>query len=294
MFISNLLRSFIVTANNKTIKDSAKQLFITESPLSRRIKILEDKLGCSLFLRGRDGLSLTKEGKAIYNAILPYYNDMSTLEDVYLSKHNNIKKVAKKNKFNVAVEFGTVDFISGSSFSYLDVIDTMTCNYFHGDITSKLLTTNADIILSNNDLLFDDSLVTCFTYTGMNINIVKAKNGKNNNASKIIISGLLSNYLNNIQTDWCEKILKKHNIHENIEIITVHDIMSYRSSIESGEAIGIICHAVRELISNDFNNMKIIPFKLSNHNIKININAYFLKENKQLIMEGFVGLLTEN
>jgi len=294
MFISNLLRSFIVTANNKSIKDSAKQLFITESPLSRRIKILEDKLGCSLFLRGREGLSLTKEGEAIYNAILPYYNDMSTLENAYLSKSNNVKKIAIKNKFNIAVEFGTVDFISESSFFYLDTIDTITCNYFHGDITSKLLTTNTDIILSNNNLLFDDNLVTCFTYTGMDINIVKAKHGKNNHANKIIISGLLSNYLNSIQADWCEEILKKHNIYEDIEIITVHDIMSYRSSIESGEAIGIICHAARKLIPNDFNNIKTIPFTLNNHNIKININSYFLNKNKRLIMEGFIGLLTAN
>jgi len=292
MFISNLLRSFIVTANNKSIKDSAKQLFITESPLSRRIKILEDKLGCSLFLRGRDGLSLTKEGEAIYNAILPYYNDMSTLENAYLSKYHNIKKTAKKNKFNVAVEFGTVDFISESSSFNLDAIDTMKCNYFYGDITSKLLTTNTDIILSNNDLLFDDSLVSCFTYTDMSIIIMKSK--QNNDANKIIISGMLSNHLNNIQANWCEEILKKHNLHEDIEVITVHDIMSYRPSIESGETIGIICRAAKAPMPNDFNNIKFIPFKLSGHNMKININIYFLNKNKRLIMENFIELLAAN
>ena len=294
MFISNLLRSFIVTANNKSIKDSAKQLFITESPLSRRIKILEDKLGYSLFLRGRDGVSLTKEGKAIYNAILPYYNDMSTLENVYLSKCHSIKKLGKKNKFNIAVEFGTVDFISESSFFNLDAIDTITCNYFYGDITSKLLTTNTDVILSNNNLLFDNDSVTCFTYTGMGINIVKEKNSKSNNTNKIIISGLLSNYLNNIQVDWCKEILKKYSLRDDIEVITANDIMSYRSSIESGEAIGIICWPAKGPVSNNFNNIITIPFKLSCHNINININMYFLNKNKRLIMENFIELFAEN
>ncbi len=294
MFISNLLRSFIVTANNKSIKDSAKQLFITESPLSRRIKILEDKLGCSLFFRGRDGMSLTKEGEAIYHAILPYYNDMSTLENVYLSKYNSIEKFGKKNKFNISVEFGTVNFISEFSFFNLHAIDTMTYNFFYGDITSKLLTTNTDVILSNNDLLFDDGIVTCFTYTGMGINIVKAKYGKPHGTNKIIISGLLSNYLNNIQVNWCKEIFKKYSLRDDIEIITVHDIMSYRSDIESGEAIGIICWPAKEPVSNDFNNIKIIPFKLNSRNIKININMYFLNKNKRLIMENITGLLAEN
>ncbi|WP_300000153.1 LysR family transcriptional regulator [uncultured Cedecea sp.] len=290
MFISNLLRSFIVTANNKSIKDSARQLFITESPLSRRIKILEDKLGCSLFIRGRDGISLTKEGEAIYNAILPYYNDMLSLENTYLTQCNSNKKLGKKNIFNIAVEFGTVDFISECSFFNLDAIDTLTCNYFHGDITAKLLTTHTDIILSNNYLLFDDSLVTCFTYTGMDIHIVKAKHDKNNNVNKIIISGLLSNYLSNIKSDWCEEILKKHNLDENTEVITVHDIMNYRSSIESGETIGVICNAVKDPIENNRNNIKVIPFELNDCDMKININMYFLNEKKTIIEKNFIEL----
>ncbi|MCS3432999.1 LysR family transcriptional regulator [Klebsiella sp. BIGb0407] len=288
MFISNLLRSFIVTANNKSMKDSARQLFITESPLSRRIRILEDKIGCSLFLRGRDGISLTKEGEAIYNAILPYYNDMANLENVYLSKCHSIRKADKKNKFNISVEFGTVDFISESSFFNVDAIETLTCNYFYGDITAKLLT-NTDIILSNNDLLFDENLVTCFTYTGMGINILKGKQ-RGNNVNKIIISGLLSGYLSNIQINWCEEIFKNNNLNKNTEVIIAHDIMNYRSSIERGEAIGIICRSTKESTPEDLNDIKKSPFKLNGRDIKININMYFLNKNKTIIKKNFIDL----
>lgn len=291
MFVSNLFRAFIVTAKNKSMKDSAKQLFITESPLSRRIKILEEKLGCSLFLRSRDGVNLTNAGKEIYNALLPYYDNIIKLENIYLSKYKHNKDVQGKTKFNISVEFGTIDFLSNLSYFNVGVIEKIQYNYFCEDITSHLLNTDMDIFISNNNLFFDDNLVTCYTHVGIDINVVKSKRIDRVSPEKIIISGLLFLHLNNIKNNWLEEIKKTHNLDEKIELNIVPDVVNYISNIENGDAIGIVCGTISKIISNKFDCINVIPFAINGCDIKVVVNMYFLSARKENITKYFIDLL---
>ena len=56
------LRYFLVTAQEKNITKAAEKLFIAQPPLSRQIKLLEEELGVTLFIRGKRQLQLTEEG----------------------------------------------------------------------------------------------------------------------------------------------------------------------------------------------------------------------------------------
>lgn len=49
MFVSSNLKCFIVLAREKSLKKASEILFVTSSPISRRIKLFEDELGYKLF-----------------------------------------------------------------------------------------------------------------------------------------------------------------------------------------------------------------------------------------------------
>ncbi|OTA18508.1 LysR family transcriptional regulator [Xenorhabdus vietnamensis] len=83
MFISRELVNFIVVAKNKSINKATKELFITQSPISRSLKKLEFSLGVKLFVRKGQGLVLTEEGEHLYNKISSIYDQLKNIESDY-------------------------------------------------------------------------------------------------------------------------------------------------------------------------------------------------------------------
>ena len=56
------LRYFLVTAQERNFTKAANKLCMAQPPLSRQIKILEEELGVTLFIRNSRQLQLTEEG----------------------------------------------------------------------------------------------------------------------------------------------------------------------------------------------------------------------------------------
>ena len=61
-----VLRYFVVTAQEANITRAAEKLNISQPPLSKQIKELEDELGVELFIRGKRPLRITEEGRKLY------------------------------------------------------------------------------------------------------------------------------------------------------------------------------------------------------------------------------------
>lgn len=66
-----LLHYFAVVAEENTLHRAAQRLFMSQPPLSRHIKRLEECLGLTLFIRHSRGLSLTEDGAHVLEAIRP-------------------------------------------------------------------------------------------------------------------------------------------------------------------------------------------------------------------------------
>lgn len=60
------LRYFVVVAEEKNITKAAKILMMSQPPLSNQMKHLEEELQTTLFIRGKRSLTLTEEGKFLY------------------------------------------------------------------------------------------------------------------------------------------------------------------------------------------------------------------------------------
>jgi LysR family glycine cleavage system transcriptional activator len=62
----NALKCFEVVATHLSIRKAAVALHISESAVSRQVRILEQQLGIGLFHRKPNGLEITDSGKALY------------------------------------------------------------------------------------------------------------------------------------------------------------------------------------------------------------------------------------
>lgn len=77
------LRYFVVVAEEQNITHAAKILMMSQPPLSNQIKSLEEELGVQLFLRGKRSLTLTEEGKYLYQKAKDILNLVDkTKEDI--------------------------------------------------------------------------------------------------------------------------------------------------------------------------------------------------------------------
>lgn len=65
----NGLRAFECAARHLSFTRAAEELNVTQTAISHQIRRLEDELGVRLFLRSKDGLTLTDEGNAYFPGV---------------------------------------------------------------------------------------------------------------------------------------------------------------------------------------------------------------------------------
>ncbi|MFP3154731.1 LysR family transcriptional regulator [Lachnospiraceae bacterium ZAX-1] len=73
------LQYFRYIAKYKNITNAAKQLFVSQSTLSRHIMALENELGVKLFERNNKQMELTQAGQAFYKDSTSFVNHMETV-----------------------------------------------------------------------------------------------------------------------------------------------------------------------------------------------------------------------
>lgn len=143
-------KCFVNLATTKKLTETANQLNLRASTLSKYIDHMEDELSAKLFQKGQTGLELTKEGEIIYPSIqyiAKKYDDMLLDISRFASNHNMT--------INVGMVFHQSEMLSRlTEFSrlYPDINVTITEN-MASDIQHLLDTSSIDTAIIYEELL---------------------------------------------------------------------------------------------------------------------------------------------
>ncbi|HCW3045461.1 TPA: LysR family transcriptional regulator, partial [Enterobacter hormaechei subsp. hoffmannii] len=74
------LKSFEAAARHLSFTRAAKELFVTPAAVSQQIRILEERLGITLFRRQSRSLELTEEAAILYDGL---HEAFRTIENIY-------------------------------------------------------------------------------------------------------------------------------------------------------------------------------------------------------------------
>jgi len=84
----NALRCFEVVAACASVKGAAQALNVSESAVSRQVRILEEQLGVPLFRRTHGGLEITEEGKRIAASVKVAFDHIAEAIDPLQTDHD--------------------------------------------------------------------------------------------------------------------------------------------------------------------------------------------------------------
>jgi LysR family transcriptional regulator of beta-lactamase len=75
----NALRAFETSARHLSFTRAAEELHVTQAAVSQQVRLLEERLGCTLFKRLPRGLGITDEGRALLPVLSDAFNRIETV-----------------------------------------------------------------------------------------------------------------------------------------------------------------------------------------------------------------------
>lgn len=284
MFLSTNLKCFIVLAREKSLKKASEFLFVTSSPISRRIKILEDELGFKLFSRNDHDFTLTKKGLELYEKIMPYYNKMTELEDFFSQKKTNVNikrnlmiGVENLNPFLFNLLVKTKKKTESVSYCACDIknsMEALLAGEIHGIISHRQIAENGIVSMD----FFSEPACYLFSNKYPDFQISDNKN------IPIIIpnNGFYDSYIKNAHT----RILT---LSPTAQVIIVDDISDYLSLISSGEAVGLISQSMVSFYKNKIDNFNEINYRTESIFPELKTYIYYLKERENSVKLAIVS-----
>lgn len=119
-------RIFYYVAKNKSITAAAGDLCISQPAVSQAVKTLETSLGSKLFVRMAKGVSLTKEGEALYTHVKQGYEQILLGEEAVMRMHNLELGEIRIGASDMTLQFYLLPFLEQFHEKYPKIKVTVT------------------------------------------------------------------------------------------------------------------------------------------------------------------------
>lgn len=144
-----LYKVFYFVAKTLSFSEAAASLFISQSAVSQSIKVLENNLGQTLFIRSTKKVTLTKEGELLYKHIEPAINLISRGENQILEASAQGESQLRLGASDTICRYYLVPFLEDFHRKYPDIHIKVT-NGTSFQCAKMLETNEVDIIVTNS------------------------------------------------------------------------------------------------------------------------------------------------
>ena len=253
---------FYEVAKEQNITKASENLNISQPAISKTIKLLEEKLGGTLFVRTKKGVILTEEGKEFYSYITKAMEYINSAENKFSDLINLETGVIKIGVNSTLTKEFLLPYLEKFNKSY-PKIDIQITNGITSHLINELKNGLIDIVflnLNNKDYGNDIDIIKCKKIH--DIFIASKKYSKLND--KVISLNELKNYPLIFQAkgsntrNFLDNFLKEKNItlKPNIELASYSLVTEF---CKAGFGIGF---AVKEFVQKDLNEGKIFSLKM--------------------------------
>lgn len=144
-----LYKVFYHVAKSLSFSDAAADLFISQSAVSQSIKVLERRLGQTLFLRSTKKVSLTKEGELLFKHIEPAITLISKAENQLVSARDTGEVSFRIAASDTICRYFLVPYFNDFHRKYPD-IHIKVINATSSGCAALLEENQADLIVTNS------------------------------------------------------------------------------------------------------------------------------------------------
>ena len=253
---------FYEVAKEQNITKASENLNISQPAISKTIKLLEEKLGGTLFVRTKKGVILTEEGKEFYSYITKAMEYINSAENKFSDLINLETGVIKIGINSTLTKEFLLPYLEIFNKSY-PKIDIQITNGITSHLINELKNGLIDIVflnLNDKDYGNDINIIKCKKIH--DVFIASKKYSELND--KVISLNELKNYPLIFQAkgsntrNFLDNFLKEKNItlKPNIELASYSLVTEF---CKAGFGIG---YAVKEFIQKDLNEGKIFSIKI--------------------------------
>jgi len=250
---------FYITANCRSISEAAKKLHVSQPALTRSIKKLEKQLKQHLFYRSKRGISLTEEGKLLYNYIRPAIEQMTIAEEQFSILANSNKESIRIGTSNTIIKFFLIDHLKTFSQRFPEINLSIEVGYKEG-LINMIKTGSLDIAFiytkEEEKNLFD---LKVYNLKKLNYSFVGNKKYQHY-ANKTFSLDDLKNeniLLNNINPSFDDYLLRNENFNIYLNLASHSLIYEF---ISEGFGIGL---TVEEFVKEEIKAKKLFKINIS-------------------------------
>ncbi len=118
----NLLRTFLVIAEERNLTRAAQRLFLCQPTISGALRRLEERLGCRLIARGAGHFELTETGRELHVLCLEIHRSVAAIADL---------KLREKQELSGTVRIRTISGVS------CEPLDDVIAEFSRGNPTAQ-------------------------------------------------------------------------------------------------------------------------------------------------------------
>jgi DNA-binding transcriptional LysR family regulator len=150
------IKAFLAVADALSVTKAAERLHISQPPLSRHIHQLEEELGLTLFLRHRQGVTLTEDGRCLLEKA-------RALDAAGAEFYETARQMARggANRIRIGIGWGLWDVVNRLRVEYSkrrpDVTFEVKDVYCSDDCAEQLKSSAIDVVLTRPP--FDETIL---------------------------------------------------------------------------------------------------------------------------------------